>query len=417
MALMAADAPSALDERVLDPAVRDHLSDVHFDRTILANKLVCVRKPVFRWKDVLLRLARESRCRCLLHAPALELVPHQNGTAIKELLVGTGGGTAVIRADTFVICAGALETPRLLLNSRRGRAEGLGNEHGLVGRFLMDHPAGHYCKLRFGRKTRAPLYSSLSVAGCLHLMAGLRAADVRQRQQALANHYVWLRPSVTRHRIDDELLWSFLAVRSARNLTLRQIVAILTNRDLLYRILVHRFGVHPSYRFGDLFFMTEQLPNPDSRVTLSETRDRFHYPVARIDWRLTDADLEGFHAFARLLLGTALCSPQYSLARRDDPAMWEQTFASAAHHLGTARMAEHPHRGVVDRNLKVFGTDNLFVCDGSVFATAGSVNPSLTITALAFRLADHVMSRNGTGLASGASSRTDAFPFSATTVA
>ena len=70
--------------------------------------------------------------------------------------------------------------------------------------------------------------------------------------------------------------------------------------------------------------------------------------------------------------------------------MWERTLTSAAHHLGTARMTNHPSRGVVDRNLQVFGTQNLFICDGSVFATAGSSNPGLTIAALGIRLAEHL---------------------------
>ena len=54
-------------------------------------------------------------------------------------------------------------------------------------------------------------------------------------------------------------------------------------------------------------------------------------------------------------------------------------------------MAERPECGVVDKNLRVFGTDNLFICDGSVFPTAGSANPTLTITALAVRLGAHLI--------------------------
>jgi choline dehydrogenase-like flavoprotein len=206
----------------------------------------------------------------------------------------------------------------------------------------------------------------------------------------MANHYLWLRPSVSANRIDDELLLSFLAVRSARDLSVRQLFAILTNRDIAYRILVHRFGIRPKFTFGDLFFMTEQLPNRDSRVGLSARRDNHDYPVAAIDWRLTDTDISGFLAYAKVLFDEGLKSDQHTLARIDDPAIWDRTLASAAHHLGTARMAGNAREGVVDANLQVFGTSNLYVCDGSVFATAGSVNPSLTITALGIRLGEHL---------------------------
>ena len=53
-------------------------------------------------------------------------------------------------------------------------------------------------------------------------------------------------------------------------------------------------------------------------------------------------------------------------------------------------MADHPSSGVVDANLQVFGMANLFICDGSTFATAGSANPTLTITALGLRFGQHL---------------------------
>ena len=73
---------------------------------------------------------------------------------------------------------------------------------------------------------------------------------------------------------------------------------------------------------------------------------------------------------------------------------WEDTFTSAAHHVGTARMSDSAESGVVDKDLKVFGINNLYVCDGSVFSTSGNVNSSFTISALACRLADHLIKGN-----------------------
>jgi choline dehydrogenase-like flavoprotein len=62
----------------------------------------------------------------------------------------------------------------------------------------------------------------------------------------------------------------------------------------------------------------------------------------------------------------------------------------ALHHLGTTRMHDDPAKGVVDRNARVHGIDNLFVTGGSVFTTGGFANPTLTILALTFRLAAHL---------------------------
>ena len=58
--------------------------------------------------------------------------------------------------------------------------------------------------------------------------------------------------------------------------------------------------------------------------------------------------------------------------------------------MGTTRMADDPAKGVVDADCKVFSTHNLFIAGSSVFTTGGAANPTLTIVALALRLADHI---------------------------
>ena len=385
------------DAQSTDPCFRDRLRDIEFDRTVLEEKLLQHREPPHRWGATLLQMARADRLGCLIHAPALELVVHDSGRVVEGLLVGArgGAGTATVTANVFVVCAGALETPRLLLNSRRLSPAGVGNQHDLVGRYLLDHPIGHYCKIGFRKPTRAPLYASQHLEGAVHLLAGIRVKAEQQQRHRLPNHCMWLRPSISAARINDELLLSFLGVRSAWDLSLHQVIGMLTHRDLLYRVLVHRFGFHPRYHYGDLFYMTEQLPNPDSRVQLSDrVRDCHGYPVARIDWRLTNNDFDSYAAYAQLVLKQGMRSESYSIAREDPIEIWARTTTSGAHHLGTARMADDPARGVVDPNLQVFGMANLFICDGSVFPTAGCANPSFTIVALGLRLAEHLLSRD-----------------------
>jgi choline dehydrogenase-like flavoprotein len=77
----------------------------------------------------------------------------------------------------------------------------------------------------------------------------------------------------------------------------------------------------------------------------------------------------------------------------DDPEYWPPIVGGGSHHMGTTRMHNDQRRGVVDRNCKVHGIDNLYVTGGSVFPTSGAANPTLTIVALTLRLADHLKSR------------------------
>jgi choline dehydrogenase-like flavoprotein len=60
------------------------------------------------------------------------------------------------------------------------------------------------------------------------------------------------------------------------------------------------------------------------------------------------------------------------------------------HHMGTTRMHTIPHKGVVDENCLVHGVNNLYIAGSSVFPTSGMANPTLTIVALAIRLAERV---------------------------
>ena len=57
----------------------------------------------------------------------------------------------------------------------------------------------------------------------------------------------------------------------------------------------------------------------------------------------------------------------------------------------TTRMAASEASGVVDSNLKVFGTDNLYILSNAVFPSGAAVNPTLTLVALGFRFADHLL--------------------------
>jgi choline dehydrogenase-like flavoprotein len=69
---------------------------------------------------------------------------------------------------------------------------------------------------------------------------------------------------------------------------------------------------------------------------------------------------------------------------------WRSWVKEGNHHSGATRMADDPRKGVVDRNCRVHGIENLYISSSSVFPTTGTANPTFTIIALAIRLADHL---------------------------
>jgi hypothetical protein len=167
---------------------------------------------------------------------------------------------------------------------------------------------------------------------------------------------------------------------------------LLATRKLPSVALPNRSGIYT------LHFDAEQRPNPESRATLCDARDAFGIPRLRVDWRFTSEDVSSVVRSCRLI-GDELARTGTGRLLFDPNEAAEQIARNAAvgsHHIGTTRMAASPREGVVDADCRVHGVRNLFISSSAVFPTSGYANPTLTIVALAVRLADHLKT---TGLA------------------
>jgi choline dehydrogenase-like flavoprotein len=144
----------------------------------------------------------------------------------------------------------------------------------------------------------------------------------------------------------------------------------------------------------DVTTRIDPAPNPASRITLSDERDALGQRRAQLDWRLDSLDK---HSVNRTLeiMGAAL--GRAGLGRlqivSDDDTTWPEDIRGGWHHMGTTRMSDDPKQGVVDKHCQVHGISNLFVAGSSVFPTAGSGTPTMTLVSLALRLADRIKER------------------------
>jgi choline dehydrogenase-like flavoprotein len=154
----------------------------------------------------------------------------------------------------------------------------------------------------------------------------------------------------------------------------------------------------PSVEFGNkgnvyhLHYDSEQSPNSESRVSLSEKRDALGMRRLYVDWRFSDFDVESAAGSIKLLNASFIKSDVGKLLNEHEslPAIIRSQVHVGSHHLGLTRMGATPHQGVVDSNCRVFDTNNLFIASSSVFPTSSFANPTLTIVALTIRLADHL---------------------------
>lgn len=330
------------------------------------------------------------------NATVCQIEVNEVATLAERLEVAAPDGTRrYLDAKFVILCAGGIENPRLLLCSRSQVPNGIGNENDQVGRYLMDHLRGPVASFTLAgtRRLRRQL-GHYRVASGQVFAHGMQLSEQVQRGEALLNTTAWLEGRIA---ADDPFnaLKRWVRLRPALP---RDALSVLGNAGLLalgardYFVL--RNGLPRKLDRLLLMAMCEQLPDPDSRVTLSGQHDRLGLPRARIDWRvhkqeeqsLRRAALAVVREFSRL----GLPAPVLEDWVMDERLKLPDDFRDVAHPTGTTRMGRVTKSSVVDDRCRVHGMRNLFVAGSSVFPTSSHANPTQMIVALAIRLADDV---------------------------
>ncbi|MCE9594826.1 MAG: GMC family oxidoreductase [Planctomycetes bacterium] len=365
-----------------------------------------------------------------LDATALALVGERSSGRIERARVRTSTGRELdFRAGTFVVATGGLENARLLLASRDLCDRGLGNEHDQVGRWLMNHPKNYHGIVKLTR----PLVELPYYFGALHQgfagYAGLRLNEKVQRERELVNSYVRFEPLFPWS--DSRGVESLVALAKRSKLVMKRVrgggTKTVALRDysetgddsdlqnerktaagwigLGWNVIadaprVARYAYNrvlarsrPKVRAVRLRNFMEMEPNPENRVMLGNSKDELGQPLTVVRHRPTERDrrslIELHAALREELAATGLGELETNLSRAE-PWPIDQ---DASHHMGTTRMGRDPRRSVVDRDLRLHATPNVFLAGASVFPTSGCANPTFTLTALSIRLAEHLKTR------------------------
>lgn len=371
------------------------------------------------------RLEQAANVRILLHATVTRLLSSNDGSRIEALSVSNSRDIGFrIEAELVVLAAGGMEVPRLLLNSDDVHVNGIGNTNDMVGRFYMSHVAGTVGSLRIDRPGGSVWHGYDVAADGTYCRRRLTLRPDVQRQRGLGNLIFRLHhPRITdpEHRTGPlsaiYLAQRFISYEYAKRLVsdtpptfgtwLRHGVNAALDSPSTVRFLAHflrhrtlaarKFPsiiIRPRTNLFSLDFHAEQEPNPDSRITLAEARDRFGNRQLRVDWRYSAKDVEtvarGFDLLAGDLADQRIGTLTLAQNDRDFETVIRRDGAYGGHHIGTARMGASAAGGVVDSNGKVFGVNNLYIAGSAVFPTSSQANPTLTIVATALRLANHL---------------------------
>lgn len=259
------------------------------------------------------------------------------------------GSTGIAQGTLFAIAANGIETPRLLLMSASDRyPQGLANSSGQVGRNFMDHP-GLYVRMELPEAVYAGR-GPITTRQCLNYCEG----SFRR------SHAAWLMDTnntLDLHTLAEQELSKGLWPPELDN--------------AIRRRAQHQFQIDAHM---------EQLPHADNRITLDwARRDRSGQPMIRLNYSYGDYEQAGFERIRGEFRTISL-----TLGARK--AQLSEPFAH--HHLmGTTRMGTDPRRSVTDAHGRAHDHANLFLLGSSLFPTAGTANPTLTIAALALRTA------------------------------
>lgn len=348
-------------------------------------------------------IQRAESVTAYLYANALEIEADESVRTVQKVRVGTlSGGRFSVSAKVFVLAAHAIENARLLLLSRSVMANGLGNQHGLVGRFFMERVncrSGVFVPV--DGDAIAPFFKNDQLAEC-GINGFLGTSGDWQRENRVLNSSIHLHSTPLRlkkaHKGKDSLRDDGGTPRRSEasdgDLTVHAWEVIKDLGDDAKAAWQRLWGGEENDEIAfDIWQDVEPAPNPNSRVLLSGELDSLGQPKVMLDWQLTPS-LEGTTIRSALKLFAAEMG-RLGLGRvhtdiAEDGDAWAEGVVGSFHHIGTTRMHRDERKGVVDENCTVHGLSNLYVAGSSVFPTAGQANPTLTLIALALRLGDWI---------------------------
>ncbi len=394
------------------------------DSVVMANRIERYSLPTDFGKRYRERLARSENVTVILHARCVALKKSAGEDRVESIeFIDRNGQRKRVQAQAFVLAAGGMETTRLLL-AADPEGRGLGNASDHLGRYYACHFENVFGKL-IPNSARVAFDFEKTADGVYCRRKMQFSADA-QRQHRLLNtafrlHFpeysdashgspvmsaIYLAKSTLLPEYQMILQHSAqLPVKSPATAHLRNVVlglpklvvfafdwlfrGTLATRKLPYTLVPNADGSFP------LEFNSEQTPLASSRITLTNEVDRHGLRRVHAEWRVCEEDVEAAkRAYALLretLNRTPVCRLEFDEERLHSSI--SRSVPLGGHHIGTTRMAATAANGVVDQNCSVFESPNLFIASSSVFPTSSHANPTLTIVALALRLAEHLKAK------------------------
>lgn len=301
-----------------------------------------------------------GRCDLRTNCRAVEVTLDANGRARGVRYLDEKNQEREVRARQFVLAGGSIASAQLLLQSRSARfPNGLANKSDLVGRNLMCHVFA---------------VSNFEMNDVANSFAGPPGNVAVDDFHASDRSRGFARGAVIAEAIESMPISS--ALKAGNYLGNEKRAWGKPLRDYLTR--------YP--HIGGLIAIGEDLPVADNRVDLDPThRDAQGQPLPRITHKRHANDIKLARYFEQRMGDIATAGGATRIWHSD----YTPIKTGSGHIMGTCRMGDDPERSVLDRWCRTHDVDNLWVVDGSFFPTSGGYNPTLTIFANSYRVADY----------------------------
>lgn len=327
-----------------------------------------------------------------------------------------------IKAQKFVIAAGTQESTRILLRNEN-LFKNLSHIPQALGKYYQGHLSGKIASVIFEGNPRNTEFGFLKDKDGIYLRRRFQFTKDFLLNNDLLNTAIWLdnplyydpkhksgamsmmylimitpvlgkklappaiADSITKGKVIGLRKHLFNVLKNLPYSFLRPAL-IFYKRYLLKRKLPGVFLFSPNNKYA-LHFHSEQVPYEQNRMTLSEDRESLI-----INYTITDKDVESViilhKELDKWLRETGCGRLEYWFPENEVHSEIRKMSRDGIHQSGTTRIADNSEDGVVNRDLKVFGTDNVYVCSSSVFPTSGQANPTFFLGAFAVRLANHL---------------------------
>jgi len=344
------------------------------------------------------------------------------------LTIESRGRRTKIRAEQVLLCCGGIQSARLLLLLQREHPVFLGGEHGPVGRYYSGHLSGTIARIRFDNPQAARRFVARTDADGSFVRGCFLFKPAAQEEHRLLNHYfalnnapigdpayrngafsaihlgLSLRHGTPRYmssyhpgHIETDYEFGVDPIRHIANIaanplrTVRGLAEVIRTRAASERSQPFFSFYNPAGYYA-LRYHSEQMPDPESRVTLSDRRDDSGTPLPHVNLRVSDQDIESVIRSHDVLENRMRSRGDGGLEWHQPPQLRADHVRAQAsdgyHQIGLTRMARTPARGVVDQGLRVHGVSNLFIVSAGVLPTGGRAHPTFPTIALGVRLAE-----------------------------